>query len=335
MDWFEQITGFAEKDFDTTQARLSVVDGRLRSTHSERTLGVGQLELPTLAELRHRAAPWTTGQGATRISCIRGDARNLHRDSRNAGALFQVASQFNLLEMTGPSVTPEDGVTRYAGDPTQGPACAIATGAGTIYRNYLAPVGGHPGQRANRQLDCLRDVGMALGNVDDALWKMQNGYCLVTEQGLASIDAKLERLSETQRDEVMLRLRIGLHRDVEVTDLGAGHAVSQAYCSALPVAYNRVRNTGHWARFASLVLDAAYEATLLSAAINRAANSNPVVFLTRLGGGAFGNDSRWIAAAVRRALNVCRDADLDVRIVSHGDPDSGMLALVDEWNDKQ
>ena len=60
----------------------------------------------------------------------------------NAGALFQVASQLNLLEMTGPEVTPEDGVTIYQDDRTQGPACAIAAGAATIYRNYFAPVGG-------------------------------------------------------------------------------------------------------------------------------------------------------------------------------------------------
>ena len=45
-----------------------------------------------------------------------------------------MASQFNLLEMTGPEITPEDGVTRYAHDRTQGPACAIAAGAATVYR---------------------------------------------------------------------------------------------------------------------------------------------------------------------------------------------------------
>ena len=53
-----------------------------------------------------------------------GDVRQMNRQPANAGALFQVASQFNLLEMTGPAVTPEEGVTRYQGDPTQGPACA-------------------------------------------------------------------------------------------------------------------------------------------------------------------------------------------------------------------
>jgi hypothetical protein len=38
----------------------------------------------------------------------------MHADPELEGALFQVASQFNLLEMTGPSVTPEDRVTRYS-----------------------------------------------------------------------------------------------------------------------------------------------------------------------------------------------------------------------------
>ncbi len=51
--------------------------------------------------------------------------------------MFQVASQFNLLEMISPNVTPDDGIGIYENDPTQGPACAIACGAGTIYRNYL------------------------------------------------------------------------------------------------------------------------------------------------------------------------------------------------------
>ena len=54
-----------------------------------------------------------------------------------------MASQFNLLEMTAPSITPEHGVARYQLDRTQGPACAIAAGAATIYRNYFAQTPEH------------------------------------------------------------------------------------------------------------------------------------------------------------------------------------------------
>ena len=38
--------------------------------------------------------------------------------------MFQAASQFNCLEFAGPEELPEDGVTQYDDDPTQGPACA-------------------------------------------------------------------------------------------------------------------------------------------------------------------------------------------------------------------
>lgn len=332
MDWFEKITGFREEGYEATQAKLSVVDGRLHSTRSDRTCAVGQLETPTLSELRQAAAGLVAGQGTTRVSCTQGDVRQMHRDSGNDGVLFQVASQFNLLEMVSETVSPEHGVTGYASDRTQGPACAVAAGAGTIYRNYLVPVDGHTGQRADRQIDCLRGIGEILGNSEGQLWRMQNGYCMTSAEGLASVDAKLKMLDDAQRDALMSQLRIGVHRNVEVTDDGAGHLVSQAYCSALPVAYNRIRHqSANWASFASLVLEAAYEATLLAAVLNRAANGVSTVYLTRLGGGVFGNDPQWIATAIRKALATCEDAALDVRIVSFAAPAPELLDIVNEW----
>ncbi len=95
MDWFEAITGFREQTFEATQARLSVVDGRLHSASSDRACAVGQLETPTLAELRLRTSSMIVGQGLSQVSCLQGDARRLHGDAANANALFQVASQFN------------------------------------------------------------------------------------------------------------------------------------------------------------------------------------------------------------------------------------------------
>ncbi len=332
MDWFERITGFREDGYDTTRARLSVVDGRLHSQQSARTFAVGQLDTPSLAELRLRAAGLVGGRGPTRVSCVQGDVRRMHRDRANAGALFQVASQFNLLEMVSYSVSPEHGVTRYERDATQGPACAMAAGAGTIYRNYFAPVEGQSGQREDRQIDCLSDIGTALGNVQGQLWQMRNGYCLMTDEGLARVDERLSSMDPGQLDDLRARLRIGVHWDVEVTDEGVEHRVSQAFCSALPVSYNRIQRPDHWARFATLVLEASYEATLLSATLNMRANGSPLVYLTRVGGGAFGNDARWIAAAIRRALTCTKDAGLDVRIVSFSTPTQDMLDIAEEWS---
>ena len=330
MDWFERITGFKESGYDETRERLSIVDGRLHSSGSSRTWGVGRLETPSLEELRQRTAGLRHDQGNTRVSVVRGDVRRMHSDPANAGALFQVASQFNLLEMVSDAVTPEQGVSRYQWDGTQGPACAMAAGAGTIYRNYFAHVGGQSGQREDRQIDCLQDIGQALGNDQGRRWRMRNGYCLTTEAGLATVDEQLAAMDEAQLDDLRGRLRIGVHWDVEVTDEGAGHRVCQVYCSALPVSYNRIRKSEHWARFATVVLEAAYEATLLVALLNRRDFESPVVYLTLLGGGAFGNDCLWISGALRRAVLDVQGAGLDVRIVSYSTPSQDLLELAKE-----
>ena len=65
----------------------------------------------------------------------------------------------------------------------------------------------------------------------------------------------------------------------------------------------------------ALVLEGAYEATLLAAALTAARTGSRLVFLTRLGGGAFGNDAAWIDTAMARAFDCVRDLGLDVRLV--------------------
>lgn len=321
MDWFERITGFAEGSYDDIRAALSVVDGKLRSVHGGRACFVGELETPSLAQLRERTHGIAGRAGAEpKLSTLQGDVRRLHCQPLNSQALFQVASQFNLLEMASPDRTPEDGVTRYQDDRTRGPACAIAAGAATIYRNYLGPVGGGTGQTRERQIDCLAGIGQALGNEDGAFWDMRNGYALCSAAGLASIDKQLGAVSPAQLDQLRGLLRIGLHWDVEVTEAPApGQRVSQAFCSALPVAYSSVPPQ-QWRRFATLVLEAAYEATLLAGVLNRERTGCPTVFLTSLGGGAFGNPVEWIEAARTSALRSesVRGCELDVRLVSFG-----------------
>ncbi len=331
MDWFERITGVPEGPYEETQAALSVVDGRLRCRGGGYSYGAGTLSLPSLAELRAQAMA-ARRSGPSRLSIVQGDVRALHRAPENRGALFQVASQFNLLEMVGPDVEPEDGVTRYAHDHTQGPACAMAAGAATIYRNYLVPVDGRIGQSADRQLDGLADLGQALatriGTQVSDLWSMRNGYALPTRDGLAKIGRHLQVANAATLDAIRGLLRVGLHVDVEVTDGPApGPRVSQIFCSALPIAYGK-QPAANWAPFARLVLEGAYEATLLAGVLNAACGVSNRVLLTRLGGGAFGNADSWIDAALLRALQIAGGYDLDVVIVSHGVPTPALYDLV-------
>jgi hypothetical protein len=243
--------------------------------------------------------------------------QHLHLNRANENAVFQVASQFNLLEMTSPRVTPECGVGIYEHDFTQGPACAIAAGAGTIYRNYFVDINGRIGQTADNQIDCLSGISKLLDNSKQRLWKMVNGYALPSAEGLEEINRKLESMDEAALDAVRQALQIGLHWDTQVTLGDASHTVSQAYCSAMPVAY-----TPHtkelWAPLAKLVLEAAYEATICAAILNGDRNRNNRLFLTRLGGGAFGNNPDWITNAISRSLELYSDSGLDVAIVSYG-----------------
>src|SRR6516165_7775497 len=162
MDWFEKLTGFREANYENTRAMLAVEGSRLRSLVNGKNYGIGELELVSLQALLERAKAGVELPGRLKVSVVRGDIRKMHQSPENARALFQVASQFNLLEMTSYQVTPEHGVTGYQHDHTQGPACAIAAGAATIYRNYFAPVDGGFGQTRDRQFDALSGVGVAL-----------------------------------------------------------------------------------------------------------------------------------------------------------------------------
>ena len=327
MDWFELLMGFREGPHAETQARLSVVDGRLQG--GERSFAVGSLTLPSLAELRADTSDMRR-TGRLKLSIAEGDVRSMHLLPINRGALVQVASQFNMLEMIGPSVTPEDGVTRYEHDRTQGPACAMAAGAATIWRNYLVPCGGGIGQTAARQLDGLAELGVELAKRIGCTvppWTMRNGYALATAEQLAAIAAILHKADDPTLDALRALLRVGLHEDVEVTDgAGRNQLVSQVFCSALPVAYSRLLPSA-WAPFARLVLEAAYEATLLAGVRNVARGASHRVLLTRLGGGAFGNNEAWIDDAMARALRIVGTYDLNVVVISYGAASTGLEAV--------
>ena len=309
--WFAQLTGLADDRPATVRAGIVVQGDRLLLPNG-RILIAGRLTTPALAEL----PPPPTGPDRLKLSEIVADVTELHRNPDHAGAVFQVASQFNLLEMAAPHVTPDDGIARYAWDLTQGPACAMACAAGTIWRNYLVPLARQTGQSAAHQMDMLSDLGTALGNDRGQLWRMQNGYALPHSGGLASI---AQTIANADRTALRSLVRVGEQRDTQVTLQGAGHLVTQVYCSALPIAYADEPDD-HWDAFASLVLEAAYLATFAIAVRNAERTGNNRLFLTRLGGGAFGNPAAWINDAIATALAAFAGADLDVRLVRYGRP---------------
>ena len=267
MNWFEKLTGFSETSPQQVQQNISIYDDRLTSKVNRQTYVFGSLTTPNLNELRQQVSALHTSKGKISLKEIVADVQQLHANPANKGAFFQVASQFNLLEMVSPRVTPEQGIGIYEFDHTQGPACAIAAGAGTIYRNYFVEVNGKIGQSQDNQIDCLFDLGLELGNSDYRLWQMKNGYSLPSKQGIAHINEQLKSLSELAIDNLRKHLRIGIQSNTQVTIDDCSHLVSQIYCSALPVAYSE-HSPSLWENFACVVLDAAYEATICAAMLN-------------------------------------------------------------------
>jgi O-acetyl-ADP-ribose deacetylase (regulator of RNase III) len=339
--WFSHALGFHEGGPGETEQRLHgmaqvVVDAGSGRTVLQlrrpdgRAVQAGAFDVVSLQQLRQQAQRATAelhaathrhpGSAAVLFTNIVGDAAVLH--SAEQGALHQAASQSNCLEMPNPDVSPDAGITAYAADRTQGPACAMACAGGTAVRQYFgsgAAVASHSSwrrQTATEQIDTMGDVRAWLQRrgVTDP-WTTTNGY-------IESSDAALAQVTEALRgheDEAMALLQIGVQYDTEVTSAtnsGGGDegtlTVHQAYCAAISVGYSTCAKAS-WQPLAELVLRAAYEATLLVSVVDNASQAlgawqrrEPAprprpIFLTKVGGGCFGNDHAWIVAAIEHA----------------------------------
>ena len=215
--------------------------------------------------------------------------------------------------MTGPSITPDKGITGYEWDHTQGPACALSCPAATLYRNYF--LGHDPSLKETYQVNLLEGVDNLLKNEENKYWYIQNGYCKA-HVNFGKLRPFLEENKQIHA-EIVENLKIGIHWETEVSD--RKHRVCQVFCSALPISYNRQRDE-EWEIFAKLVLEGYYKGCLLVGAIS-ALEKNKMkvkVYLTMLGGGAFGNPEWWIKEAIEKSLGVVDRNLVEVVLVKFG-----------------
>lgn len=315
--WFENLTGFREENPEQVCENLVLVGNNILSKVNGKKYCCGNLEIPTLENLRFSSPSADNYNSKISVSEVVGNVQQLHREHENMGAVFQAASQFNLLEMVSPNVIPERGVGIYENDKTQGPACAISCGAGTIFRNYFVKINDKVGQSVDNQIDCLDEIGVVLGNTDEILWEMKNGYALLKEAGLIDISRKIKNLSSVEYQSLKGKLKVGVQWDTEVIISPNQQKVTQVYCSALPVAYSSF-SSNYWEEFAKLILEATYEATFYVALKNYQKTGANRLFLTLVGGGVFGNEQSWIFDAIEKSILKFRNTPLDVRIVSYG-----------------
>ena len=124
ISWFHNSFGFNEKDpgtFNAVRNKFELLEEEhqtiLHSKSNGSKFAVGRFETPSVEELHQLFSKiHSEKQRSTlghRFENITGEVRALILNPNNAGAVFQAASQFNCLEMVGPSITPEKGVTGY------------------------------------------------------------------------------------------------------------------------------------------------------------------------------------------------------------------------------
>lgn len=321
MTWFETLFGFPETSGDQVRDQLKIQGEYLCSEANGRRWKYGKLEIISLKELRDRVDQLKLRPSPNLYEDIFGCTQSLHQKAQNANALFQVASQFNLLEMISPQVTPEDGISGYELDQTQGPASAICTGAATAYRNYMVPVQGKPGQSKDRQIDCIAALHQALLKIRapqgvQEYWSVENGYLFANANQLDQVSDILQGLSQSEHIALQGKLEFGFLQDAAITIGDAQHCVSQIYCSGLPIGYNQAP-IPRWEPLARLVLTALYEATLCAAVFNQHAFGSPDVYLTKVGGGVFENPQDWIEDAIQAALTRVPQCGLRVHMVNY------------------
>lgn len=349
-EWFREVFGFPESqgkfEYDSGTGVLKTKPSKTGQDRTNRTFCAGKFETPSLEELQKRVdlekASKAFGGRRLTIREIVGDVAELHTKAENRHATFQAASQFNTLEHTSQHGKPEDGITCYARDRTQGPACATACAAGTIIRNYFA-FGPSEGQTAYRQVKNLEEIELLLDNESNDYFEVMNGYTLSTNKSLAGL-AEALREDDELCAKIRRKLRIGVQADTEVVCSGFGakmydgrrreQLVTQAYCSAVSVSYSRCR-TDSWEPFARLILEALFEATLYVAAENalrhpKAAGSRKV-FLTAVGGGVFGNEMVWIYDAIHKAALRFEQVGLEIFLVSYRDSTPEFEQLEASW----
>jgi hypothetical protein len=335
-NWFKNVFGFNESTYNETRKILTQMF-RNEKNESLNGVKVGNFRLLNNQQLfnltNHINIGHNNGRhGRVTVENIIADIKDIHKNNLlSQNATIQVASQFNCLEMVNPSKIPEDGITCYQYDRTQGPICAMSAPAGLAYRNYIF----NGGQTQNSQVDMASDLLNFLRNLCPEIeWNMVNGYLMFDkDEDLRRINNILV-IDQNFRREARNLIKVGIHSNqgVFIDNTKYEHLVNHVYCSGLPISYNNLSNSCMWYGLGEIFLEAMYENTLFAACMNnKNSGQNMPCYLTQIGGGVFGMEHWQIIRAIQRACQIIakRGFNLDVKIVHYGNinPEYNKLPL--------
>ena len=291
MNWFENIFGFIETK-DNVKKYISYSDNIAKNKKDNSQYKKGSLKVLSLKELKDEIKNFER-RGTLQYREIFGNIKTIHQTENNVN--IQVASQFNLLEMVSPRETKEMGITKYINDKTQGPICAMACPVGTLYRNYETDI---------NTLDNIQDI------FNKKYITMLNGYAL-----FYNIDDNFHKILKDNKELIEDSLKIGVMEQTQVIfhDIPSNNLVNQIYCSAIPLSYQQGASYKDLEEFSKIVLKSLYESTYIYSIMS----NNPILYLTQVGCGAFGNNINWVTNIIKELNEKYKNYNLSVFMVNY------------------
>ena len=327
QNFFEDVVGLSEDLFRQYPERIKEArpePGKLKNLRTGEVFDSGRFTLKTLGELRAQDRPSVQKDiaGTFHLLYSRDDPSQLdigHLQSLPTfqNALFQVASNFNALELMGPyDKRAMTQLSAYILDQTQGPYASISAAPGLIARHYYAfeKQGMSPEtwsqQYDGPQLEMLRETPL----------RVRNGYVMLEEESLEQPALPEDMAVLVHRN---IEVTFGQSRDHEHRRLAnKTQLIDQVFTATLDLG-SRQRHFLESApkevtSLGKALLRAAYEATLLAAI----QGGNRKVVLTLIGGGVFCNPSSWIVEAIEDLLPLIVESGLTVYLNAFRGPGS-------------
>jgi hypothetical protein len=257
--------------------------------------------------------------GNVTIKNIKGNIIKIHEATLYNNSTIQVASQLNCLEMENTLITPENGITIYQNDGTQGPRCALRTPSGIAYRNYLIPITNESyGQTHNNQLNMADELLIFLKKQDHKIqYIYKNGYLFID-------NFNLKKINNILKINMMYNISITLIKTASHTGMGVcdrnynfieNQHINHVLCSGLPIYYNKgYYEKDVWDLLSGVFLKAFYKNTLLIACNNNKIYGDKPCFLTQIGGGVFDMKHSIIIEAIQYAVEYIKNLGYKLNI---------------------
>jgi hypothetical protein len=315
-EFVEDLLGVPEQDFRRQPDLVRKAwhaPSTLQNLSTQRTFECGQLSLPSLGSLRKTQASiegdrhgfLTILQATNDIGKL--DVGYLQSQRENHGALFQVASNFNGLELMNRSdKRAMTEIGNYIFDRTQGPYASISAAPGLVLRHYYPFFSNQNSPNEWRQVFEGRQIEL-LGETD---LSVTNGYLEIRPEDL-----------NRELDENLLK--VVHHRNIQVTFGGArgsehlllernDQRIDQVFTATADLAWTNQdlfhKEPRQTEKLIKKLLTSAYEGTLRSAI----QSDRKRVFLTLIGGGVFANPPEWIVDVLEDQLPLIIDSGLSV-----------------------